>query len=83
MSGHEHGPINMHRHHHRDSGQRTPSGHVVYERIPNTGYGPAFEYVSEREDGSLWIDNSEYSSPVNFCPVCGFKATKQVSYEQG
>lgn len=79
MSGHKHENIDMHKHHYRDSGTRAPNGQVVYERIPGTGYGPAFDEVWENEDGGLWVSNGEYSSPVNFCPVCGFKATKQVS----
>lgn len=30
------------------------------------------------EIGELWVTNDEYSSQVNFCPVCGYKAPKQI-----
>lgn len=40
--------------------------------------GPAIDNCTEAEDGALWVDNGEYSSQVNFCPVCGRKATVQV-----
>lgn len=38
------------------------------------GHGPAVDRCTERADGSLWVDNGEYGSRVNFCPFCGFKA---------
>lgn len=41
---------------------------------PHDGYGNAVEYCSESESGTLWVSNGEYSSQVNFCPVCGYKA---------
>ena len=48
------------------------------EQIPHDpnvdGHGPAIERCEEREDGSLWVDNLEYGSRVNFCPFCGYKA---------
>lgn len=37
-------------------------------------YGAAIETCSEYDDGTLWVDNEEYGSPVNFCPFCGYKA---------
>lgn len=35
--------------------------------------GPAVTLCYENEKGELWITNDEYSSQVNFCPVCGLK----------
>ncbi len=32
----------------------------------------------EEADGGFWVGNGEYSSYVNFCPICGLKAPKQV-----
>lgn len=37
-------------------------------------YGPAVEDCFEDEDGRLFVDNGEYGSQVNYCPVCGYKA---------
>jgi hypothetical protein len=36
--------------------------------------GPAVLACREKEDGSLWVDNDEYESRVNYCPFCGFQA---------
>ena len=41
-------------------------------------YGFAANVCEEHADGTLWIDNGEYSNAVNYCPFCGYKATKQV-----
>ncbi len=42
------------------------------------GYGEAVDYVHEDDEGFLWVGNGEYGTVVNFCPVCGFKAKRQV-----
>jgi hypothetical protein len=42
--------------------------------FPYYGYGSAADTCAERPDGSLWIDNGEYSTRVNYCPFCGFEA---------
>jgi hypothetical protein len=31
-----------------------------------------------KEDGTLWVDNDEYASQVNYCPFCGFKAITMI-----
>lgn len=49
---------------------------------PCDDYGPAITDVWEDEKG-LWAINGEYSSQVNYCPVCGYKAKKQVSAALG
>jgi len=41
-------------------------------------HGAAVEFCFESEDGMLIVDNGEYSSQVNYCPVCGYKAKKQI-----
>jgi hypothetical protein len=45
---------------------------------PSDGYGEAITEVFEDETG-LWAGNGEYGSQVNYCPVCGYKAKKQVT----
>lgn len=39
-------------------------------------YGPAIKVCYEDDQGRLWAENGEYSSRVNFCPVCGYKEKK-------
>jgi len=39
--------------------------------LPTGMYGPALTEVALGEDGWFWIDNGEYQSRVEFCPVCG------------
>lgn len=48
---------------------------------PEDAYGAAVEACYEREDGTFWVSNGEYSSQVNYCPVCGAKAPKQIGGE--
>lgn len=45
---------------------------------PNDAYGAAVSECYEWKDGTFWVTNGEYSSQVNFCPVCGAKAPKQI-----
>lgn len=48
----------------------------------NTGnYGAAILICEEREDGTLWVSNDEYSSRVNYCPFCGYKAKKILTWK--
>ena len=42
--------------------------------------GAAVLTCREHENGSLWVDNDEYESRVNFCPFCGFKARQQIVF---
>ena len=42
-------------------------------------WGPGIDECYEK-DGEYWIDNGEYSSQVNFCPVCGTRAPVQVAH---
>ena len=42
-------------------------------------YGQALDGCWEDESGELWAGNGEYSSRVNYCPFCGFKARLPVT----
>lgn len=46
--------------------------------LPSAIHGDAFSVAYEQADGSLWVENGEYASQVNFCPYCGFKAKVQL-----
>lgn len=48
-------------------------------KYPFQGYGSALDDCTENQEGELWVDNGEYATQVNFCPVCGHKAKKQVN----
>ena len=52
--------------------------HKCYGNTPVAGYGAAVCWCEEDEEGRLWVDNGEYSSQVNYCPYCGFRAPTQV-----
>jgi hypothetical protein len=45
---------------------------------PKAAYGAAVEACYEWKDGTFWVTNDEYSSQVNYCPVCGAKAPVQI-----
>lgn len=49
-------------------------------RTPYEQYGPAITECFEDKDGTLWVDNGEYATQVNFCPMCGKEA--KVRYEE-
>lgn len=42
------------------------------------GYGAAIENCFEDQDEYLFVDNGEYGSMVNFCPMCGYEAKKKI-----
>jgi hypothetical protein len=42
-------------------------------------YGVAFHNCIEDDNGRLWIQNGEYASQVNYCPICGYKAPTQIT----
>jgi len=46
------------------------------------GYGEAVDGCFEEPDWRLWVTNGEYSSQVNFCPYCGYKARVIAIMEQ-
>lgn len=45
---------------------------------PYQAYGNAIDDCHEDDEGRFWAGNGEYGSQVNYCPVCGMKAPKQV-----
>lgn len=52
--------------------------HLCELDSPSATYGVAVDTCHEEPDGTFWVGNGEYSSQVNYCPVCGAKAPKQV-----
>ena len=56
--------------------------HICNFNSPNGGYGTAIDECYECEDGTFWVSNGEYSSQVNYCPVCGEEAPKRVGDEK-
>lgn len=51
-------------------------------RLPRAKFGKAITYTYEKEDGTMWVGNNEYESQVNFCPVTGRSATKQMDMSE-
>jgi hypothetical protein len=45
--------------------------------------GPAIDECIERNDGTLWVGNPEFSSRVNFCPFCGYAAKVKLEIKNG
>ena len=50
-----------------------------YYKVPESKWGHAITYTYEKEDGTMWVGNDEYESQVNFCPITGKPATKQIN----
>lgn len=55
------------------------NGHICNIDSNWSGYGSAITLCVEDTERRLWVMNSEYVSQVNFCPVCGYKATKSIN----
>jgi hypothetical protein len=49
---------------------------------PSEGYGAAIDDCYEKNDGTFWAGNGAYGSQVNYCPVCGAKAPKQIEEDK-
>ncbi len=41
-------------------------------------FGAAITTCMEDMDGFLFVDNGEYGSQVNFCPMCGYEAKNKI-----
>jgi hypothetical protein len=54
--------------------------HKCAGHFPSASYGSAIDQCREFEDGTLWVDNDEYSNRVNFCPYCGYRAQKLMQF---
>jgi len=46
--------------------------------VPNGSWGEAINFTMIDEKGEMWCGNGEYSSRVNFCPITGKPAPKQM-----
>lgn len=55
-----------------------PYDYYIEFFTPDGIYGSAINSCWEEENGEMWVSNGEYSSQVNFCPITGRKATKQI-----
>ena len=42
-------------------------------------WGHAIKYTYSKEDGTMWVGNDEYETQVNFCPMTGKPAEKQMT----
>lgn len=47
-------------------------------RAPTEMWGPAITYTYIKEDGTMWVGNDEYETQVNYCPMTGQPAPKQM-----
>lgn len=52
--------------------------HHCEKNLPYAGYGAALDECYECVDDRLVVGNGEYTSQVNFCPICGYKAKRQI-----
>jgi hypothetical protein len=52
--------------------------HYCELESPSEAQGTAIEGCYERNDGTFWAGNAKYGSQVDYCPVCGTKAPKQI-----
>jgi len=55
-----------------------PYDYYLQYSTPEDTYGHAVDTTWERKDGTMWVSNGEYTSQVNYCPITGKKAVKQV-----
>lgn len=51
---------------------------VIINKSPSDLYGTAIKHCIIREDGTMWVDNEEYSTQVNFNPWTGEPAPNQM-----
>ena len=59
-----------------------PGGHACrMSKFPHRHCGPAVSHSRQDPDGTLWVDNGEYATQVNFCPCCGHAAQVPVVQE--
>lgn len=55
-----------------------PYKYYLRYSTPENTYGGAVDTTMEEQDGTMWVTNGEYTSQVNYCPITGKKAIKQV-----
>ena len=51
---------------------------VDWYQAPKGQWGASIDLVIEHGDGTLWAGNDEYSTQVNLCPFCGYRARVQI-----
>jgi len=51
----------------------------IHYIVPEERWGKAISYTYEKEDGTMWVGNREYESRVNYCPITGKPAIKQMN----
>lgn len=56
----------------------TPEGSDTFPRKDN---GHAISFCLSDREGRLWVSGGSYTTQVNYCPFCGFKARVQVEWE--
>ena len=49
-----------------------------YYESPFNPHGSAIRYTRIDDDGKMFVGNDEYESQVNFCPMTGDPAPKQM-----
>lgn len=68
----------------KDTSPDPESGNVFIGEDPENEIwynGWAISSCQESENDTLWVGNGEYCNRVNFCPMCGYKAKKQMEFE--
>jgi len=50
-----------------------------YDEETRQWHGEAFTTCYMYESGKMYIDNGEYCSQVNFCPLCGLEAKVKIN----
>lgn len=58
---------------------RCGDDHPPFFDWETSDFGACFNKVFAKEDGSMWITNDEYTSRVNYCPMCGKSAKKKMT----
>jgi hypothetical protein len=59
-------------------GKRHICQYLLVRKFPSIEGGIVFEICLEDEEGRFWVDTTDRSDQVNYCPYCGAKAPVQV-----
>jgi len=52
--------------------------HLCYIPCKQHLYGAAIIECAEDLEGRLFVENGEYGSQVNYCPMCGYEAKVKI-----
>lgn len=44
-------------------------------------YRPVLDYQVETENDTLRLNTGEFSCRINYCPLCGYKASNQMEFK--